>query len=175
MIAGNRLNALPSARESCARRSKSKSTVPAAPSEERVPPAGTYVVIVDAVGEFRTQLVAQLTASSASSGQTIVAAFTGKLPTMDDKPEWKERERRLYVAGALEIELKVPAPNLETALAAFQEEGWPEWIADPFSGDEVVPSQRLRDTVRGLNRCRQVKRIVFSSDGRAMGIRCRRT
>lgn len=137
---------------------------------------GNSVVVVDAAHEPPAPVVVERVAIAAGPVcQTVVVAFAHQTLAMRGKPEWNDRARRLYVDGMLEIELDVPAANLERALAAFADEHWPEWIADPFPRDEVIPSQRLRDTVYRLNRCRKVKLVHFSSDGRASGIRCRRT
>jgi hypothetical protein len=61
---------------------------------------------------------------------------------------------------------------LELVLAAFQEMEWPSHLDDPLPPEHgIVPKQRLRDTVRRLNRCQEPLRIRFASDGLGSGIR----
>ena len=47
-------------------------------------------------------------------------------------PEWDKERQELRVGGLVVKQFKVPAPNQEMILAAFQEEGWPPRIDDPF-------------------------------------------
>jgi hypothetical protein len=60
----------------------------------------------------------------------------------------------------------VPSPNQEAILDAFQEEGWPMWIDDPLSPlPDQPPKRRLHDTIKGLNRNREMELIRFRGDG----------
>jgi hypothetical protein len=63
-----------------------------------------------------------------------------------------------------------PAKNQESILAALQEENWPLHLDDPMTGgDKVDPVERLRDTIKKLNR-QSVRLIRFRSDGRGRGV-----
>jgi hypothetical protein len=68
-------------------------------------------------------------------------------------PRWDARRRELRLARKLLKRFRVPAPNQEAVLAAFEEEGWPNCIDDPLppKGD-ISPKRRLHDTIKALNR-----------------------
>jgi len=68
-------------------------------------------------------------------------------------PRWDAKRRELRLARRLLKRFRVPAPNQEAVLAAFQEEGWPNCIDDPLppKGD-LSPKRRLHDTIKALNR-----------------------
>lgn len=68
-------------------------------------------------------------------------------------PRWDAKRRELRLARRLLKRFRVPAPNQEAILAAFQEEGWPNCIDDPLppKGD-LSPQRRLHDTIKALNR-----------------------
>jgi hypothetical protein len=68
-------------------------------------------------------------------------------------PEWDPTLRELRFRGQVIKRFRVPAPNQELVLNAFQAEGWPEWIEDPHPHVEGVdPVQRLLASVKSLNR-----------------------
>ena len=66
---------------------------------------------------------------------------------------------------------KLPSPNQETVLMAFQEEGWPPKIDDPLPphGD-ILPKRRLHDTIKSLNRNQKSRRLRFMGDGTGEGV-----
>jgi hypothetical protein len=66
---------------------------------------------------------------------------------------------------------RVPSPNQEKVLAAFQEEGWPPHIDDPLPpvADES-PKDHLRDTIRSLNSSQKNRVLRFRGDGTGQGI-----
>jgi hypothetical protein len=77
-------------------------------------------------------------------------------------PRWDNKRRELRFAKKLVKRFRVPAPNQEMILAAFQEEGWPNCIDDPLppKGD-LDPKRRLHDTIKALNRKhRQVPPLI---------------
>lgn len=87
-------------------------------------------------------------------------------------PAWDAEARELWVGRQLVKRFTRPAPMLELVLAAFQELAWPPHVDDPMPPNHgIVPMERLRDTVRRLNRCQEPQRIRFESDGLGMGIR----
>jgi hypothetical protein len=56
-------------------------------------------------------------------------------------------------------------------LTAFQEEGWPEWIADPLPPEPGQDAKRrLNDTIKRLNDNQQVQLIRFRGDGTGQGV-----
>jgi hypothetical protein len=69
-------------------------------------------------------------------------------PSASIVPEWDNDRLQLRVNGELVKQFKLPAPNQELILAAFQEEGWPPRIDDPLPPHvEQNSKRRLRDTI----------------------------
>ena len=68
-------------------------------------------------------------------------------------------------------QFKLPSPNQETVLMAFQEEGWPPRIDDPLPPHpELDPKRRLHDTIKCLNHNQQNRLIQFHGDGTGEGV-----
>lgn len=83
-------------------------------------------------------------------------------------PHWDARRRELRLARKLLKQFRVPAPNQEAILAAFQEEGWPNCIDDPLPPKrDLCSKRRLRDTIKALNRkhCQRPPLILFHGNG----------
>jgi hypothetical protein len=84
------------------------------------------------------------------------------------RPHWDARRRELRLARKLLKRFRVPAPNQEAILAAFQEEGWPNCIDDPLPPKrDLCSKRRLRDTIKALNRkhCQRPPLILFHGNG----------
>ena len=61
---------------------------------------------------------------------------------------------------------------LDLVLSSFQELAWPPRLDDPLPPvRDIVSAERLRDTIRRLNRCQDPHTVRFSSDGLGTGIR----
>jgi hypothetical protein len=89
-----------------------------------------------------------------------------------DHPRWDCQRRQLKVGAAIVKEFKLPSPNQETVLMAFEEEGWPPRIDDPLSPlPQLDPRRRLHDTIKALNRKQKRDLIRFMGDGSGEGIR----
>lgn len=87
-------------------------------------------------------------------------------------PIWDRDRQQLRVGKFIVKEFKLPAPNQETILAAFQEEDWPPRIDDPLSPhDDIDPKRRLHDTITSLNRNQKKPLIRFLGDGSGEGVR----
>lgn len=87
------------------------------------------------------------------------------------RPHWDPTKRELRVGGVLVKRFRVPAPNQELVLSAFEEERWPPRIDDPLPPNgEVSPKQRLRTTIHCLNRNMKRPVIRFQGDGTGKGI-----
>jgi hypothetical protein len=88
------------------------------------------------------------------------------------RPRWDADRQELRFGSDLVKQYKVPAPNQEMILAAFEEEGWPQRIDDPIppAGDSD-PKRRLHDTIVSLNRKQKRRRIRFLGDGSGEGVR----
>lgn len=93
-------------------------------------------------------------------------------PQCEPLPHWDGDLMELRVGGQLVKQFKVPAPNQEMVLSAFEEEGWPARIDDPLP---PVPDQdskrRLHDTINSLNRNQKQPLIRFLGDGSGQGVR----
>lgn len=87
-------------------------------------------------------------------------------------PRWDSDLQELRVNGLLVKQYKVPAPNQEMLLAAFQEENWPVRIDDPLPPQVDQDSKRrLHDTIVSLNRNHKHRLIRFMGDGSGEGVR----
>lgn len=87
-------------------------------------------------------------------------------------PTWDRDRQQLRVGKAIIKEYKLPAPNQEAILAAFQEENWPPRIDDPLPPQgEIDPKRRLHDTITSLNRNQKEPLLRFLGDGSGEGVR----
>jgi len=87
-------------------------------------------------------------------------------------PVWDQQRRQIRVGESVVKEFKLPAPNQETILTAFEEEGWPPRIDDPLPPvPDVDPRRRLHDTIKALNRKQRNDLVRFMGDGNGQGIR----
>ena len=88
-----------------------------------------------------------------------------------EKPQWIADRQKLYLGGDLVKEFKLPSPNQTTILAAFEEEQWPAHVDDPLPVCATVgPKERLRYTIKSLNKHQKKRMIRFRGDGRGQGI-----
>lgn len=87
-------------------------------------------------------------------------------------PEWDGARHEFRLGERIVKVFKVPSPNQEKILTAFQEEGWPPRIDDPLPPTlSIDPKQRLHDTIKSLNRSQKHRLIRFLGDGSGQGIR----
>ncbi|MEX2113734.1 MAG: hypothetical protein WD845_11145 [Pirellulales bacterium] len=111
----------------------------------------------------------------AASGTAAPRVGLCQLATADElteRPKWDEQRRQLRVGRVLVKEFKLPSPNQETVLMAFEEEGWPPRIDDPLPPvAQLDPRRRLHDTIKALNRKQKRDLIRFRGDGSGEGIR----
>lgn len=86
-------------------------------------------------------------------------------------PEWDAARRELRYGGRVVKRFRVPAANQERILAAFEEEGWPEFIDDPLPPDgEQEPKRRLQATIKSLNRNQLLTLIRFHGNGSGLQV-----
>jgi hypothetical protein len=123
-------------------------------------------------------------------GATVVREFLGndavastaepaisncKILAADDPsplPKWDNQRRQLLFGDEVVKEFKLPSPNQESVLMAFQEEGWPPRIFDPLPPlPNLDPRRRLHDTIKALNRKQKQFLIRFMGDGSGEGVR----
>jgi len=87
-------------------------------------------------------------------------------------PQWDAMRLELRFGDLLVKQFKLPSPNQETILMAFQEERWPPRIDDPLPPRaDVDPKRRLNDTIKSLNRNQKDRCVRFMGDGTGRGIR----
>lgn len=82
-------------------------------------------------------------------------------------PVWSAARRELRLGDYLIKRFRWRAKNQELILSTFEEEGWPlEGVFDPMPPDpNKEPKQRLRDTIKCLNRSQEHSLIRFRGDG----------
>ena len=86
-------------------------------------------------------------------------------------PVWNDKHCELRFARQLIKRFKWRAPNQETLLLAFQQQGWPSRIIDPLPPNSMVdPKRRLHDTIKCLNRRHSRNLIRFHGDGTGGGV-----
>jgi hypothetical protein len=96
-------------------------------------------------------------------------------PRESQVPVWDGDRRELRLAGTLVKQFKLPSPNQETILRAFEEEKWRALIDDPLPPQpEQDPKRRLHDTIKSLNRNQKHRLIRFMGNGTGQGVRWER-
>jgi hypothetical protein len=91
---------------------------------------------------------------------------------LDFAPCWDAASRELRVGASVVKRFRVPAPNQEVVLAAFEEEEWPGRIDDPLPPvAEIEPKRRLHSTIQCLNRNQRTHLVHFHGDGNGQGVR----
>lgn len=138
----------------------------------------TCFVITDAGIEAARQWIA---ADEIARLQTDRLPTVSKAPVVVPVPEpsrsrmaphWDSDLQELRVNGLIVKRFKVPAPNQEMILAAFEEEHWPARIDDPLPPHpDQDPKRRLHDTIVSLNRNHKSRMIRFMGDGSGQGVR----
>jgi hypothetical protein len=89
-------------------------------------------------------------------------------------PYWDAGVRDLWYRHSLVKHFRREAPNQEHLLDAFQELGWPQRMDDPLPRHAGVDSRdRLRDTVKSLNRCQVPLVLHFEVEVTGLGVRWR--
>lgn len=102
----------------------------------------------------------------------IASCYVDEADELQQGPKWDHQRRQLRVGPDVVKEFKLPSPNQETVLMAFEEEGWPPRIDDPLSPTpQLDPRRRLHDTIKALNRKQKRYLIRFMGDGSGEGIR----
>ncbi len=100
------------------------------------------------------------------NGDDVVAAARSLI-----LPHWNSISRELCVANRIVKRFRVPAPNQELVLCAFQEEGWPAQIDDPLPCCyETDPATRLHSTINRLNGRQKNLLLRFRGNGRGTGV-----
>jgi hypothetical protein len=82
-----------------------------------------------------------------------------------EPPRWDAAAGQLRWRGLLLKSVRHDATNQRLVLDAFQRQGWPQHIDNPFPpGQGLKRKQRLRNAVRALNARHRLARLLFHSD-----------
>ncbi len=102
---------------------------------------------------------------------TTVAHIQPRRVDVAGRPTWDEDLRELRFQGQVIKRYKVPSPNQQIVLAAFDEESWPCRVDDPLMPHpEIDPKRRLHDTIKSLNRHQINPLLRFYGDGTGEGV-----
>jgi len=110
-----------------------------------------------------------------SESEAAVPMPAGDVPAgvAASQPRWDRKSRVLRVGSRVVKRYRLPSPNQERILAAFEEEGWPASIDDPLppvSG--LCAKQRLHDTIKSLNARQEQRLLFFRGDGTGQRVCC---
>lgn len=138
-------------------------------------PAESCVVLTPAGAESIRSLVATNPRASACDHNESPVQQTGAppdpAPAARLTPEWDAAHRELRFNGKVVKRYRVPAGNQAAILDAFQEDGWPEFIDDPISPEHgMEPKDRLKVTIKGLNRNQINPLIRFHGNGNGLQV-----
>ena len=110
-----------------------------------------------------------------ATGDDILEPVERGAPASEDsagQPKWDRERRQVRWGSCVVKEFKIPAPNQESILVAFEEEGWPARIDDPLRpAVDLDPRRRLRETIKALNRNQKCRLLRFMGNGRGTGVR----
>ena len=88
-----------------------------------------------------------------------------------DRPTWDSSRQTLRFGENLVKQFRVPSPNQQAILSAFEEEDWPPRILDPLPPHPAIdPKRRLHDAIKGLNRNQKSDCVRFLGDGTGEGV-----
>jgi len=133
-------------------------------------------VLTDLGAEFLERLRAASTVADSQRPTWQPNGSADSRPTGRDRsalgPRWDPDRHQLRLGEVLVKEFKINSPNQEAILMAFEEEGWPPRVSDPLAPQpELDPKERLRNTIKSLNR-RQLNRLIrFLGDGTGQAVR----
>jgi len=117
-----------------------------------------------------TKQGAEVASNSAAVEATSETGNRSKEEGTDLLPSWDGRV--FSYDGAVLKMFRRHAPAQERILDAFQQAGWPEWLADPLERrGEEHSVKHLRDEVRLLNRTQKPWRVRFDTDPQWLGVR----
>jgi len=137
--------------------------------ESRIVHPRTYYALTRNGYESLAVTMGQLPAAAPLTGAAadIAAPTTGSAaPRAVDLPQWDASQRELRFRGKVVKRYRVPAPNQERILSAFEEESWPPGIDDPLPPDgDQDPIRRLQATIKSLNRNQLHALIRFRGNG----------
>jgi hypothetical protein len=93
-------------------------------------------------------------------------------PSAGPLPSFDAGERVLRWRGEAVKCLRREAPTQAAILEAFERAGWPRHLDDPLDREPGLdPKERLRETVKSLNRGLRPGSLRFHTDGTGCGVR----
>jgi hypothetical protein len=105
-------------------------------------------------------------AAHESIREALLRLPKGQQTRREMKPSWRHHEGELYYDGVVIKRVGIgKATNVVCVLDAFEQAGWPNWIADPCESG----AQSMHETIRSLNK--RLNMISFHADGTGNGIR----
>jgi hypothetical protein len=113
----------------------------------------------------RTRLV--LTSGGAELAFRVLEEAHPEWAEGGPRPRWDARTREVWFRSRLVKRLRRTAPNQECVLAAFEETGWPRRMDDPLPRG----ADRLRETVKSLNRGQLWPALRFTIEADGQGLR----
>jgi hypothetical protein len=135
-------------------------------------------IITDTGMSFLQATQANISEETRTQGNAVTSRYVCSEserahPVVDaSRPRWDSDRQELLLGRQLVKQFKVPAPNQEVVLSAFEEEGWPPRIDDPIPPHhEIDAKRRLHDTINSLNHCQKAALLRFLGDGSGKGIR----
>ena len=133
--------------------------------------AATCGILTEAGYHFTCEHGAASTIAGQNGRDPLAAPRSIATPS-PSRPQWDSDRQELRYEGQLVKRFKAPAPNQESLLAVFEEEGWPPRIDDPLSPHaDQDPKRRLLDTIKCLNRNQKHALLHFLGDGTGQGVR----
>ena len=138
---------------------------------ERLDAAGDGASRDEHDGGVSSPIAVPASAASVTSGSD---SRTNGAAAERSAPRWCPDRQELRFCERLVKVFRLPSPNQETVLAAFEEEGWPCRIDDPLPPvPDLDPKRRLHDTIKSLNRNQRSPLVRFLGDGTGQGVRWR--
>jgi hypothetical protein len=105
-------------------------------------------------------------------GRQFIEVAAHLRASSEEVPDYDQVARVLRWRGEVVKRLRREAASQEAVLRAFQLAGWPERIDDPLEADPVLDrKERLRETVKSLNKGMAPGTICFHADGTGQGFR----
>jgi len=133
--------------------------------------AETCVVLTSDGLDLARDVCAESARSSVSRSRLAIGRAPG-IAGRGGRPKWDGDRRQIRFDGRIVKEFKLPSPNQEAVLMAFEEEGWPARMDDPLAPTaNLDPRRRLHDTIKALNRNQKENLLRFMGDGTGEGIR----
>jgi hypothetical protein len=136
-----------------------------------LPPGTCFVITPGGMAEIDGLLTAEAWPIPVRKPECGLSLAPGNGRVRKLAPTWDPDCQQLRVARTIVKQFRLPAPDQEVVLAAFQESQWPSRIEDPFAPKPNQDSkQRLHRTINALNGNQRRPSIRFLSDEKGEGV-----